>query len=335
MTRKTVHALIAIIVGLVLLLFVMQRVDREEIVVSRDTLLPDLQAVADDLTKIRVARPGGDEGVTLHRKDGQWVVGARDDYPADLAKLKPLIIALAYARNVEEKTSNPDQYDRLGLNDPEDGGKGTKVVLSAPNVSYSVILGNTAQRDSRYARVSDEATSYLIDRNPDLPDSVGDWLLPDIVDIPAGSVRRVVIAHADEETITIEKTDQEQTDFDIADVPEGRELSYATVGNGVAGAIAGLELDDVRARIEAPVSTTTSFETWDGIELVAEIVAGDDDSDWVSFTARIAVTESAAGEQVAAINERVAGWQYQLPEFKKNLLTRRWDDVLKSQDDSQ
>jgi hypothetical protein len=36
--------------------------------------------------------------------------------------------------------------------------------------------------------------------------------------------------------------------------------------------------------------------------------------------------------RAAAINERVGGWQYRLQDYKKDLLTRGWDDILKAGD---
>ena len=39
--------------------------------------------------------------------------------------------------------------------------------------------------------------------------------------------------------------------------------------------------------------------------------------------------------EVIDINDRLSGWQYRLPDFKKNLLTRRWDDILKAADDEE
>ena len=283
MTRKTLHALVAIVAGLLLLLFIMQSTDRDEIVVSQSTLLPALAAVADNATLVEVEK-AADGGVVLERKDDTWVVRGRDDYPADFGKLKELIVALAYATIEEEKTSNPQHYGNLSVDDPQDGGKGTRVTVSGPDFSYAVILGDAFRRESRYARVVGEPTSYLVDRNPDIPQTAGDWLLPEIVDIPSMRVRQVVIAHADGETLTISKTDEEQTDFDLVGIPEGRELSYATVGNGIAGALAGLELEDVRTPEDATPATTTVFETWDGFRVTAEVV-DDGDAAWVAFAA--------------------------------------------------
>ena len=332
MTRKTIHALIAIIVGLALMLVVLRSGDIDDIAIVGQPLLPDFKGVANEVTEVRVARAAGEDGITIRRDNDGWIVPARDGYAADVGKLRKLIIALADAEILEEKTSNAEQYEKLGVDDPEDGGKGTKIVLSGPDISYSVVLGNTAQGNKRYARLSDDATSYLVDQEIDLPATTGDWLLPDIIDIKANDVRRVSIAHADGETIVIEKNEKEQTDFDVIGIPEGRELSYATVGNGIAGALADLTLDDVRAREEAPPSTTTTIETWDGLKVAAEIVSLDETT-WIAFAVEPGSEESAAGGDTAELNERLTGWQYQVADYKKNLLARRWDDILKSADD--
>jgi hypothetical protein len=330
MTRKTLHTLIAIIIGLLLLLLVIRSNDLDDATVGARLLLPEIKAVANAVNAVRVKRPAADEGVTLKLDDSKWVVSERDGYPADVGKLRQLIVALADARILEEKTSNPAHYDKLGVGDPEDGGNGTKVIITAHGAAYEVILGHTAQGEYRYARVTGDATSYLVDQNPDLPQTTGDWLLPDVVDIRSERIKRVTITHADGETIVIEKADREQTDFNVAGIPEGRELSYATVGNGIAGALAALELQDVRSAVGA-ATTTTVYETWDGLRVTAEIVS-DDDKNWVAFAVESDTESSDAADEATEIEARVSGWQYRLPEHKKNLLIRRWDDILKATD---
>lgn len=331
MTRRTLHTLAAIVVGLVLMLIVLRGNDISESGPMGDELLPGFKAVANSISEIRVAQPAGNEGVTLKLEDGKWVVSARDNYPADVGQLRKLVIALADARILEEKTSNPEQYERLRVNDPEDNGKGSKIILTAPNAAYEVILGDTAQGSYRYARLAGQATSYLIDQNPELPDTVGDWLLPGVIDIGVASVRRVTITHADGETIVIGKSEKEQTDFDVSEIPEGRELSYATVGNGVAGALGKLELQDVRAAVDGDAAVTARYETWNGLTVTAKAIA-EDDEHWIAFRAEAGKEETDTVEQAANINARVSGWQYQLPDYKKNLLTRRWSDLLKDVD---
>lgn len=332
MTRKTIHTLTAIVIGLLLLLLVLRGNDIDDKALVGQRLLPDFEAVANDITEVQLLYSAGVESITIRRKNDTWVIPERDDYAADVGKLRQLIVGLSDAEILEEKTANPEKYQNLGVDDPEAGGDGIKVVVTGLDMSHSVILGDVAQGNYRYARVAGESTSYLINQNPDVPRSSGDWLMRDIVDIDRNQVQRVVISHADGESIVIEKSDQAQTDFAVQDIPEGRELSYATVGNGIAGALGKLALEDVRAHIDAPSTSTVVFNTWDGLRVSAQVVS-DDETSWISFSAELAGGESDdARAQVSAINERVSGWAYQLPDHKKNLLIRRWEDILKAID---
>ena len=375
MTRRTIQWLAALVIGLVLLLVVLEESDHSGTPESR-LLLPDLEAHANSADTVLIAQPKEEADVTLHRIDDHWSVVERDDYPADMGKLRSLMVALAGAKIIEDKTSNPDLYSKLEVGDPGDGGKGVKVTVSGDGFAETVILGKTAQRDFRYARVPDQASSYLIDKNPEIPDKAGDWLSPDVLDIPSKRIRRVSITHADGEKIVIEKGSKDLTDFSVLDVPAGRELSYASVGNGIAAVLAKLTLEDVRAAVEAPAETTVVFDTWNGLRVTARVTP-EGDTSWVAFSAEAVPAEdagqSAASKeetadtdapatgtpddqatadgadaekeaaskqaeaeppapdvQAAEINKRLGGWQYKLADYKKNLLTRRWKDVLKA-----
>jgi len=235
-------------------------------------------------------------------------------------------MALAEARIVEEKTSSPEHYEKLGVDDPEDGGKGTKIIVDGEGVSYAIILGESAQGNHRYARLAGEETSYLVDRDPNIPAAASDWLLADILDIDSKQVRSVTITHDNGETIAITKETEDQTDFSVLDIPAGRELSYPTVANGIAGALKALKFDDVQKSIDGPFETSAVFETWDGLQVTARVRTDDEDT-WVTFSAT-----GAPDGTVTDIGEQLDGWQYRLPDYKKNLLTRRWDDILKSSD---
>jgi hypothetical protein len=46
------------------------------------------------------------------------------------------------------------------------------------------------------------------------------------------------------------------------------------------------------------------------------------------------LSASANGDAAAeaeSINQRVAGWLYKIPEYKANMLRRRWADILESE----
>jgi Domain of unknown function (DUF4340) len=356
-TRRTVQVLAAVVAGLVLMLLVLDRADHDDSHADGRLLLPGFSDHANDAERIRITASGDDGELLLQRVDGEWVVASRDNYPADIGKLRQLTVALAEASIKEEKTSNPQYYDKLGVADPADGGDGTLVVIEGGDFSFAVILGHQAQRDFRYARIPDQPASYLIDKSPDISHDVGDWLQRDLVDIESRRIRRVSITHGDGETIVIEKQARDLTDFSVAGVPAGRELSYASVGNGVAAGLSKLMLDDVRAAGQFTPESTAVFETWNGLQLTVHVGAGDDGS-WVRFSAAAIPAEPGAAaavtgddqdtpaeddaapsaaeaaptadEEAASLNERLSGWDYRLPDYKKNLLSRRWNDLLKA-----
>lgn len=346
MTKNTTLVLGAIVITLVVVVGFLQKANHSTSGPLDQYFLTGFAEDANLAQRIDVFQAGS-EPQTIQRESDQWVVAARDNYAADFAKLSQVIVALADAKIVEEKTSNPDLYEKLGVDDPEDGGSGTKISIAGENFSYAVILGETAQGERRYARSPDNKISYLIDQNPNIPQEIGDWLLPDVIDIDANRIRSVSVVHADGEAITIEKSAEDLTDFTVLAVPDGRELNYATVGNGIAAVLSDLKLDDVRTAVEAAPETSVVFDAWDGLRITAEVSTENDES-WVTFVAEHVPgelntdvapddenevsTPSRAVDQVAEINGRLAGWQYRIPEHKKNLLTRRWDDILKSAD---
>jgi hypothetical protein len=287
--------------------------------------------------------------------------------------LRRVLLAIAEARKVEQKTANPGLYDRLGVQHPaEDGGDGVLIEASAPEFGFSLILGNAAQGDYRYARIPAEEQSWLIDRNPDVPGEIAGWLRSDIVDIGSARFRSVEIRHADGETIRLGKEDRQAGTFTVEGIPEGRELSYPTVVNSIAGALGNLALEDVAPVGEEGLAAATrvTFVTFDGLQVDVETGEIDEET-WITVEAAALVDEPAVpaapaagqasdepeatdgeaeaetpdaeaaeapaspppAEQAEAINARTAGWRYRIAGYKADPLTRRWEDLLKAEDD--
>lgn len=340
MTPRAIGILAAVIAGLGLLLLVLESNRGGNRSVERTLLLPELETVAADLQGLTIHRSGDEGQIVLKREREQWVVATRDDYPADVSKIRQLVIAMTDARIVEEKTANPKQYAKLGVADPAGGGSGTLLTFAGADREVAVILGETAQGRYRYARRSQQPKSFLIDRNPPLPGSAGAWLRPDILDLAASEVRRVTIEHADGESIVIEKSAEDQTDFTVRNIPEGRELTYATAANPIGAALAGLDLEEVRQAADGTAASTAAFETWDGLTIAVAAVS-EEEHTWLTFSASAEQAEEAAenaagtapasstADRAAALNDRLSGWQYRVASPKKDLFTRRWDELLK------
>jgi len=322
----TLKLLGIVVVALVAALLLVESRDDGELPEAGAQLMPGFREVANDVDHLTLTR-GGQAPLEIVREDATWHVPARDGYPANTKHVRDVLLAMADATVVEAKTANPELFGRLGVDTPDgESGKGILVSARAGEQAFDVIFGNVAQGNYRYARVAGEDQSWLIDQNPEIPADIGDWLEANVIDIDSTDVRAVTITHPDGETISVSKAVKEDANFQVADVPEGRELSYSTVANGIGGALNDLDLDDVRRATEpAAQSVVTVFETFDGMTITATTTRAGDEN-WVAIAAS---ADGDGAERASAIAARVTGWEYRIADYKANLLTRRWEDILK------
>lgn len=282
-----------------------------------DLFLPDLKGKINGIEKITISASADRPKVSIAKEDGNWVVVERQNFPANTAKLRQLLLALADAKTLEPKTSNAARYSQLGVEGGESPAS-TTVTISGTDLDIAVIIGNEAQTSYRFARIDGDTQSWLINVSPEIPEEVGEWLNDDVIDIAASAVRSVSIRHADGEQLRIFKEATDDADFQVDGIPEGRELTYPSAANGIGGVLDGMTLDDVMgtASFEGEAVANTRFEMFDGSEVVIDTY-GIDDQHWIS------IAETGSDD---------IRWLYRLPEYKTNLLMRRWDDILKEQE---
>ncbi|HEX7081117.1 MAG TPA: DUF4340 domain-containing protein [Gammaproteobacteria bacterium] len=302
MTTRTLVGLVAALAVLTLLALYGQRSETPS---SRNDalLLPELESALADIDRVTVVGAGGEAVATMRRTPEHWLIAEKDDYPADVGKIREALLGLARARIVEEKTSNPEYYERLGVRDVDtEDARGVAITAFSGDRAFpSVIVGDAAGGGYRYVRLADEPESYLVDQELDVPNSGAEWVDPTIVDIPGTRISRVTIEHPDGETVTIVKESEDQTNFTVENVPEGRELTYAGVANVIGNSLRDLRLDDVEAATEeagdvSPVVTT--FHTFDGLVVTARGFEGDDGA-WVTFEASVDPDAQAAVEETS------------------------------------
>jgi len=328
-------------------------------------IVPGLAGALNNLERVSLVKAGGEAVATLERRGDDWVVAERNGYPAAVSKLRLALRALADAKILETKTANPDFYDKLGVTDVADAGAGgVAVTLTAPGTELpTLILGNAEGSKYRYARRANEAQSYLLDKNPDFPRSISQWLEPQILDVRGDRVQQVTIKHPDGETVTVSKAARDAQNFDVAAVPQGRELLYAGVANVIGNSLRELNLEDVEPAdanaVEQPVQV--EFRTFDGLVINMTGAERGDDA-WVSFVASFDPEQAArfadpapaadgdAGEsapepaaeatastesvpdsaaEAERINARVGAWRYKIAGFQYDQMTRRMADLLK------
>ncbi len=298
---------------------------------SGELFMPELAARLNDVRQLSITEAGGNTTVVILGGDAGWRVSEADGYPADVSKLRSNLSALAQAEVQEQKTARPELYSRLGVADI--GSPDASGVLLRIDNELAVIVGDTdvAGGKSAYVRRPEEQSSYQICAELSLGSEPRDWLNRRIVDIPASDIRSVAITHPDGETLRLFKPSAESAEFEVAGIPEGRELTYAGVGNSIGAALSRLDLDSVASASDGTAPDTavvTRFETFAGLTVVARSWRTGEDL-LFTFTATAPDgAETDLQDQADAINATAKGWQYAIPDFKADQFVKRISDLL-------
>ena len=86
-----------------------------------------------------------------------------------------------------------------------------------------------------------------------------------------------------------------------------------------------LDLEDVRKAIEGSELVITEFTTFDGLNILVKTIT-EDEANWISLEVTSEETENSEASEIMS---QISGWQYQIPNYKANLLSRKLEDILK------
>ena len=340
------------LVGAVVLILPQQTA--KDIAPESGRFIPGLEDQVNEISWLQLTAAGGRTVATLERKGDLWTVKEASGYRADWDAVRELLSGLAQAVLVEPKTANPEYYDRLGVEDVSLESAGGTMVSFAPETGLSpVIVGNSARgRTGHYVRLADSESSALIDTVMNVPVERSAWLETSIVDISDAEVVEVELTHPDGEVVKIIKASADDENFQLQNIPEGREAKSDWSVNALGNVLAGLELDEVAAREELDWDGAGRLYllTADGLVIEAAMLEragpeeGGESEFWIHLEAQLYTTGVGAGtegdtteadtrDRADAINDRVRGWAYRIPQFKYNAMNRRMEDLLKAEDE--
>lgn len=246
---------------------------------GQSLVFPALSDALNDVTRIEV-RPADGQPVTVSRHEDEWRVDEVGGYPADLSSVRAALLALADARILEAKTSQPERYPKLGVADPESEDADSLLVqVATPDKVRALIVGRYegSLRPGTYVRRPGEAESYLVSGDLAFDREAVNWLQRDVLNVTAAEVESIRISRSEGDDIALSKGGEERTNFEVLDVPEGRELSSPAAGNPIAGALSSLRMDAVYPQDAVDLAAlenrlTASFTLFDGRQY--EITAG-------------------------------------------------------------
>ncbi len=304
---------------------------------------PDLAQQANRVAHIRIRSGKGTVDIVF-KPEKAWVVATHDDYPASHEEVRETIVGLAELTTLERKTARPDWLSYVDLISPAHGGNGREITLMDDKgaVLASLIAGKTADIGDPsgaiglFVRRPGETQSWLVRSVFEPKSDPTDWLDKEVM-----TIDRARIAQTDVDPISgpyymVRRDKPSDADFELAELPKGRELAYEGALDGIAAAVVDFSFDDVRPAkdfdFSDPARTTRVVtKTFDGLTVTVNVIQPGQEY-WASISAEGAGAD--AQREARDINGRASGWAYKLPAYKGQQFMTTLESLLKPKNEA-
>lgn len=244
-------------------------------------LLPDLGAKSGSIALIEIR--SATQNVKLEKKGDVWALPDKGGFPADNARVRDLLKQLAAAEIAEAKTSKPDLYARLGVEDVSAAGaKSTLVSLKdAAGKELAGVLVGTKQfanaepspldesgGTATFVRRAGEAQAYRVKGEIRAETDAKTWMQTLVSDIAPERVREVRITRPDGGEVVVGRAKAGEP-MKVQNAPEGRALKEEFAGGRIGSALSSVTLEDVAPTTEAPAGAVVETRCFDGLKVVA------------------------------------------------------------------
>ncbi|HKI49008.1 MAG TPA: DUF4340 domain-containing protein [Desulfobacteria bacterium] len=237
---------------------------------------------ANEIAKIVIERPN--DSVTLVKGEGAWIVENRFGYPADFSKITDLIRKLKQTKVGRKFPATEAVSKRLSLMPPDhnksaEAERGTRIRLKDKNEAVVVdfLLGSTRKKEekgvpnSQFVMPGGGPDIYLVDQifSP-FETPASSWLKKSPVKVAEKDIQKISCWGPDGALRYTFERPEKGKDFALVTPPTKRPLKPSAV-NRLAGALAGLEIEDVANPSTPPeslakgVSPRIDFTLFDGI----------------------------------------------------------------------
>jgi hypothetical protein len=244
-----------------------------------DRLYPELIDALNDISRVSIKTV--DNSTELARLDNQWVVANRDNFPAEFSAVKSALINLAEVIVIEQKTSKPENYPKIGVAGIEHEGSGSLLVQiegTSGSELASILIGNERSGNNLpapnfYVRKLNEDAALLVEGDLDFADDPNDWMTTDIANVAAKRVQKITINRTDETPIIASKASQMETVLSLEGIPTGSVVTSRSSISAFGGLLLNLKFENVAAAAKvaglAP-RTIAEVQTFDGMVATLE-----------------------------------------------------------------
>ena len=290
-------------------------------------LFPTLAAQVNSVTEVAVMKGSPSPVLSVHKQGERWTVAERADYPADLAKLRRLLLSLTDAKIIEEKTSNPASYPVIGVEDPlKSEAGGVEVVITSADGKHAVIVGKSAPEGS-YVRRAGEDKSYSVAPAISVEAEPRFWIDTQLLDLKTADIQKVEVKFAGGASYLIHRAaataaatpTTAASDFVLEGVPAARKAADPATLAPSPTTYGNLSIEDVAQADSIDFSkasvVTVTLSSGNVVTLSGTVI---DDKHWVKV----------AATQDAALTAKASGRAYEISNFRYDAIFRPLEQLL-------
>jgi hypothetical protein len=271
-------------------------VEKSEIATGK--LYPDLAGKVNEVTALDIKK--ADKQFSFKQTADGWISPDKGGYPVKLDKVREVLVGLSQLRIVEPKTTKPENYSKIGVEDPGTAKPEKPETPDAPaptsnaalvtlkddkgGTIASAIVGNTKYEGSTpgvYIRKAGDAQSWLTEGRLELPSDFTGWVDPQVVNIGRDRIKEAKITHPDGEVTWVSRTAKSEQNFTVHDIPQGEELMGANAGDSVGASLAYVSMEDVKPADQVDFTgakgsaagkpgPSSEFSTFDGMKILVQ-----------------------------------------------------------------
>jgi hypothetical protein len=273
-------------------------------------LLPNLAAELNTVSALNIRRGSTAPAVTVHQQDGRWTVAQRGDYPADVSKLRKLLLSLSDAKIIEEKTSNPANFSLIGVDDPSaPGATGAELSFVARDGTHALIVGKTTG-EGNFARRAGENTTYRVEPVISFEAEPRFWIEPKLIDIAAADIQSIAIKPETGPAYAVHRA-AAGGNFELDGVPPGRKAADAAALAPSATTYSHLDADDVARASDVDFSkamvATVTLSSGNVITVTGAKGTAGADKYWIQLQAS---KDTALDAQAAGRAFEISGYRF-------------------------
>jgi hypothetical protein len=291
---------------------------------------PGLAARLAGAQRLEIRRGG--QSTTLVRQGDAWTISETHGYPARPERIRETLTGLTELRLAEERSADPAQWSRLGVEDPAAPNSTAtllRVLDAQGGVIAEAILGRRRMRtqgnqpEGVYFRRPGENRAWLAEGRLGAEADPSLWLNRDLASLAPARLRRVEIARTGAPPLVLARAGEVDAPLDII-TPEDAPVADRVALDEIGRAFDALTFVEVRpaAAIPGEALGEARFLYTDDVTITVT-PHREGELFWVRLSA-------AGGEEARALEARFQGWAFQLGLWKEKAMIPRVEDLAVS-----